>query len=72
MEVHANLLTGLFDDSLVEAPFYTPVLEASVLLARGGTLLLVLLRLSPQWAVALSLLLIGLLTGISLAAWATD
>jgi len=69
VEVHANLLAGLLDDRLVEAPFYAPVLEASVLLIFGSTLLLVLPRLSPQWAVALSLLLMGLLAGISLAAW---
>lgn len=70
VEVHANLLAGLLDGALVQAPAYAPALETGLLLLVGLALLLALPRVSPAWAVVLTGLILLGVTSVHLAAWA--
>ncbi|HRE87137.1 MAG TPA: adenylate/guanylate cyclase domain-containing protein [Accumulibacter sp.] len=70
VEAHANLLSALLDDRLLQSPAWTPVVAAALLLIVGGGLLFALPRLSPLWAGGLTMATLLLVLLINLAAWA--
>ncbi|HEX7052622.1 MAG TPA: CHASE2 domain-containing protein [Burkholderiales bacterium] len=69
VEVHANMIAGILDETLMRRPWFTSGAEA-VLLAIGGTALALLIPLvSALWASALVALGIALITGFNVAVW---
>lgn len=69
VEVHAQLLGGLMDGRLPQAPAYGPVLEATALVLVAVVLLLVLPRVLPWVALAVGLVLAGAVLAANASAW---
>jgi adenylate cyclase len=69
VEVHANMIAGILDGTIKENPGYT--LGAEFLLVLGAGLLMALLLpvLSPVWAGAMTLLLMGAIVAMNMAVW---
>lgn len=65
VEVHANIISGLLDGKVFVKPDYALGYEVLVLLLAGLTLAFALPLLSAKRAVAVSVLVIGLLTGLN-------
>ena len=69
VEVHANLLAGILDNTIMENPPYTLGGEFIVLVVSGLIMALLLPVLSPLWATATTMLLLGMVLAANLAIW---
>jgi adenylate cyclase len=71
VEIHANIIQGILDQTILYQPGYTAALEFILLLTLGLTLIFLLPLLSPLWGLIVSSsLLILLITG-NLAIWSS-
>ncbi len=70
VEIHANLVSGILDQSFKQMPAYTQGAELLTVLLIGLVLSLVMPALSPIAATLTTLLSLSLVVGLNLAAWA--
>lgn len=69
VEVHANMIASMLDGSLPAQPNYLRAAELFVLLISSGLVLLVLLRLNPLPATALTALVLLAVVALDFALW---
>lgn len=69
VEVHANMIAGMVDETLMRRPWFTDGAEAVLLLIGGMALALLIPLLSALWATALVALGIGLIVAFNVAVW---
>ena len=69
VEIHANLITGILDGTIKESPAYTVGAEFLLLLFSGLLMALLLPVLSPIWAGAMTLALLGGIMAINIVVW---
>lgn len=69
VEIHANMIAGILDNSIKEQPAYMLGAEFILLLLVGLLLILMLPILSPLWATVLTIVTTVLVTLINLALW---
>ena len=69
VEIHANLITGILDGKIKENPAYTVGGEFLMVLVSGLLMALLLPVLSPVWAGAMTLGLLGGMVAFNLAVW---
>ncbi len=69
VEIHANLVAGILDQSIKQRPAYFLAVEVVALLLIGVALALIFPLLSPLQSSLISLLLLGAVAGTNLAAW---
>lgn len=69
VEVHANLLSGLLDGTLLHRPDYLRAAELLQLLAISGLLLMLLQRNAPLRATLATVLILALVIGINAYLW---
>jgi adenylate cyclase len=69
VEIHANLITGILDGSIKESPAYTVGAEFMLVLFSGLLMALLLPVLSPIWAGAMTLALLGGIVSVNLFVW---
>lgn len=69
VEVHANLIAGMLDNTIKHSPSYAKGAEILTLLTAGIILSFLLPRLGPIQSIALTSGLYGLLTIINFVAW---
>ncbi|MDP2226367.1 MAG: adenylate/guanylate cyclase domain-containing protein [Moraxellaceae bacterium] len=69
VEVHANIVSGILDDTVRLAPAWGIGLEILLLVAVALVTLLVTTRLTPLWQVSITLALSILLVLMNFAAW---
>ncbi len=69
VEVHANLISGILDDSIKHNPAYALGAELMLLLLCGVFMAVLLPLLTPLWASATTLALTAGILGVNLAAW---
>jgi adenylate cyclase len=67
VEIHANLVKSILDDSFKQRPDVAPVLEAGQALLLGTLLALALPLLAPAWAILLSLAALAATVALNLA-----
>ena len=64
VEIHAQLLEGIFDQDLLSRPRFIPGTEASALAVSGFLLVLLVPRVGPRKSTALFLVLTGAMVGL--------
>ena len=69
VEVHANMIAGMLDETVMRRPWFTDGAEAMLLLVGGTTLALLIPLLSAAWATLLVVVGIALITGFNIAVW---
>ena len=69
VEVHANMIAGMLDGSLMRRPWFTDGAEALLLLVGGTALALLIPLQSALGATALTALGIGLIAAFNVAVW---
>lgn len=69
VEIHANLIAGILDQSIKQKPAYTVGADFVMLLFGGLLMSLLLPLLSPLWATAVSSLLLLSYIGLNLVFW---
>ncbi len=69
VEIHANIISGILDQTLKEKPAYTLGAEFVTLVLLGLVISLALPLLSPLWATIVSGILLLLVVGTNLAFW---
>lgn len=69
VEMHANMISGILDQSIKERPAYTRGAEVLLLLLAGGLLVLLLPVLSPLWSSLLTSVVIAGVIGLNLFLW---
>jgi adenylate cyclase len=69
VEVHANMIAGMLDGTLMRRPWFTDGAEAVLLLVGGTALALLIPLLSAVWATALVALGVALITAFNVAVW---
>lgn len=69
VEVHANLIAGILDNTIMSQPDFTRGVEFLVLIGIGLLIALLLPLLRPLWATMATLVLLISVTGANLAAW---
>jgi adenylate cyclase len=69
VEVHANLVAGMLDNTLKHKPGYVLAIDALVLVAVGAIMIFVLPLLSPVIATALAVLVAVAVTGFNVLLW---
>ena len=69
VEIHANIIQGILDQTIMHQPGYTAGYEFILLLVLGLLLTFVLPVLSPIWGLTTSITLLVLLIAGNLAAW---
>ncbi|WP_151705259.1 CHASE2 domain-containing protein [Nitrincola alkalilacustris] len=69
VEIHASLIEGILRDDIKQQPAFVQGMEVVGLLIFAGLLALLLPLLGPAISVLLTLLLLGVITGLSLWAW---
>jgi len=69
VEIHANMITGILDKTIKENPAYTLGAEFLLVLVSGLLLALLLPVLSPIWAAAMTLVLLGGTVAANLLVW---
>jgi len=69
VEIHANMIAGMLDNSIRHAPTYARGAELASLLVGGGLLILLLPLLGPLWSLALTIGVVGLSGLINYLAW---
>lgn len=71
VEIHANIIQGILDQSVLQQPAYTTGLEFILLLVLGITLTVLLSMLSPLWGLLVSASLLMLLVAGNLSIWSS-
>jgi adenylate cyclase len=66
VEIHANLITGILDGTIKQAPLWTYATNLILILVLGLLLALTLPALSPMWGTLLSFLILGAVTWLNL------
>ena len=69
VEVHANMIAGILDATIKSHPTHTRGAEFLLVLLSGLAMALLLPVLSPVWAGAMTLLLLGSVVTVNLLAW---
>lgn len=69
VEIHANMVAGILDQNVKHHPAYMLGVEVMWLLLTGIALSLLLPRLSPAYAMLVSLLMFATTVGLSLSLW---
>lgn len=69
VEMHANLIAGMLDDSIMSRPAYIVGAEATMLVVLGLSLIFLLMRLSPLYSTLLAAGALLVVWGISYATW---
>ena len=69
VEMHANMISGILDQSVKERPAYTMGAEVVMLLLAGLLLAFLLPVLSPLWATLLTATVLGASVGFNLMLW---
>ncbi len=69
VEIHANLITGMLDQTIKQRPPYVLGAEVCLLMIAGIGLALILPLLSPARATFVTLGALGLVTGVNVAVW---
>ncbi|MDP2852419.1 MAG: adenylate/guanylate cyclase domain-containing protein [Gallionella sp.] len=69
VEIHANLISGMLDNTIMQKPGYTLGAEVALLLLFGVVLAVALPLLSPLKGTLASLAAIAAVTGLNLTAW---
>ena len=69
VEIHANMVAGILDQNMKQHPAYMLGVEVMWLLLTGIALSLLLPRLSPAYAMLVSLLMFATTVGVSLSLW---
>lgn len=69
VEVHANMIAGMLDNSIRHAPTYARGAELAALLVGGGLLILLLPLLGPLWSLALTIGVVALSGLTNYLAW---
>ncbi len=69
VEVHANMIAGMLDGTLMRRPFFTQDAETVLLIAGGVTLALLIPLLSAAWATGAVALAIALVVGLNISFW---
>ncbi len=72
VEVHANLIAGMFDRSIKQKPRYVQGAELILLLIGGVVLAILVPFLSPLRATLVSLASLALIIGLNLAMWSIN
>jgi len=71
VEIHANIIQGIFDQTLLHQPAYTSAVEFTLVLILGLMLIFLLPLLSPLWSLMISSALLFLLIAGNLALWSS-
>jgi adenylate cyclase len=69
VEVHANFISGILDNSLKQRPAFTNAIEFMLIMLAGLLLSLTLPHLNPLKATLLTLGVLGAVLGINFASW---
>lgn len=69
VEMHANMVAGILDQNIKQAPGYTVAAEFLILLLFGLVLSFGLAVLSPLWATVLATIALGIAVGFNLWLW---
>ena len=69
VEVHANMIVGILDETIKHNPTHTRGAEFLLVLASGLLMALLLPVLSPVWAGTMTLLLLGSVVSVNMLAW---
>ena len=69
VEMHANLISGILDQTIKEKPAYTLGAEFVILLIIGLVMALILPLLTPLWATIVTLVVTGVSVGFNFAIW---
>ena len=69
VEVHANMIAGLLDASVMVKPGYMLGAEVALLVLIGLTMIMLLPRLSPVRATALALSMLAIVVGLGYLTW---
>lgn len=72
VEIHANMIAGILDQTIMKRPAYTVGVEIVMLLLVGVLLALLLPSLSPLWATTLTVATLALAIGFNLHVWQAD
>lgn len=71
VEVHANIIQGILDQTILHKPEYILGFQILLVLILGLTLTLLLPALSPLWSSAALLIALGTILGMDLYAWSS-
>ncbi|WP_215364681.1 CHASE2 domain-containing protein [Polynucleobacter sp. AP-Titi-500A-B4] len=66
VEIHANLITGILDGTIKQAPLWTYAANLILILISGLLMALILPALSPMWGTLLSFSALGAVTWLNL------
>ncbi|MDO8300214.1 CHASE2 domain-containing protein [Lacisediminimonas sp.] len=69
MEVHANLIAGMLDNTVMEKPQYVDAIELLLLLVAGLVMILLVPWRAPLRATLATLLVLLVMVGLNLGAW---
>ena len=69
VEIHANIITGILDGAIKQAPLWTNAANLALIVLLGVFLALVLPWLSPLWGSVTSALALGSMAGLNLFAY---
>jgi adenylate cyclase len=69
VEVHANVIAGILDESIKHIPLYTRGYELLVLLTVGLLMTIAIPVLSPVWSTVLSVAICATLIGFNMIVW---
>lgn len=69
VEVHANILSGMLNDTFKTVPEYAPGFEFIMLLLLGALMALLLPRLGALWSVMAVAALVAVVVGLNVVAW---
>lgn len=70
VEVHANLIAGILDQSIPTSPDYMPAVEALIMLLTTAIIVWLVLRFSPTYALVGMLTWLALVVAFSFYLWA--
>ena len=71
VEIHANIVQGILDQTILRQPAYTVALEFILVLVLAVILVFLLPRLSPMWGLIFSSSLLFVLVAGNLAIWSS-
>ncbi len=71
VEIHANLITGILDQSILENPAFTLGAEFTVLILAGLSIVLAFPLLSPLLSAVWTIMVMAVVIGVNLYTWQT-
>lgn len=69
VEIHANIVSGILNQSIKHRPLYTQAFELSLLLVAGVIIIILFSALSPLWASVITVTALTIITIINMVAW---